>query len=87
MRVSTLILSKGITFSYAWLAVVVMQGRYAGLTLSNHIHMEKIDQKMIFNDSDETEIKSSFLQIFLIILEYIWWSLHSSFLFMDMGKR
>ena len=28
-----------------------------------------------------------FLQIFLIILKYIWWSLQPSFLFMGMGKR
>ena len=29
----------------------------------------------------------SFLQIFLNIFEYIWWSLHSRFLFMGMGNR
>ena len=28
-----------------------------------------------------------YFNIFLNILEYIWWSLHSSFLFMGMGKR
>ena len=35
MCVSALILSKGITFSYAGLAGIVMRGRYAGLTLPN----------------------------------------------------
>ena len=41
-----------------------------------------------FYDS-ETDIKlpTSFLQIFLNILEYIWWSLHSSILFISMSKR
>ena len=29
----------------------------------------------------------SFLQIFLNILEYVWWSLRSSILFMGMGKK
>ena len=29
--------------------------------------------------------QTSFLQIFLNILEYIWWSLHSRFLLMDMS--
>ena len=35
MCVSSLILSKGITFCYAGLAGVVMRGRYMGLTLPN----------------------------------------------------
>ena len=33
----------------------------------------------------ETDIKLDFL--FVKILGYIWWSLHSSILFMGMGKR
>ena len=51
------------------------------------LHIESIDQKINFYDPDETEIRLPFLQIFLNILECIWWSLHSSFLFMVMGKR
>ena len=35
MRVSALILSKGITFPYAGVAWIVMRGRYAELTLPN----------------------------------------------------
>ena len=50
------------------------------------IYIENVDQKMNFlYDSDETEIRLPFLHIFLNILEYIWWSLHLSFLFIDMG--
>ena len=52
---------------------------------SNHI-LENIDQKINFYDPDETEIRFP-LQIFLNIFECIWWSLHSSFLFMVIGKR
>ena len=43
-------------------------------------------KRWIFYGSDETEI-TLFLQIFLNILEYVWWYLHSSFLFMGMGER
>ena len=45
------------------------------------IYIENGDQKMNFScDSDEIEIKLSF-----DILEYIWWFLHSSLLFVSMG--
>ena len=40
MCVSALILSKGITFSYVGPAGVVMQGRYAGLTLPNQKNLK-----------------------------------------------
>ena len=50
------------------------------------MHIENVDQKMNFLWLWWNWDLNSFLQIFLNILEYIWWSWRSSFLIMGMGK-
>ena len=54
--------------------------------LRNHIHIENIDQKINFYDSDETEIRLPFYRSFSTFQNVFGagWSLHSSFLFMLM---
>ena len=67
MCVSALILSKGIHFSNAGLAEVVMRGRYSGITLPN-------PRSRLFLIKQNNTILRAF-QIFLcviLILEWFW---------------
>ena len=46
-------------------------------------YIQNYDQKINFDDSDDIEIKVSYYGSFKFILKYIWWLLHSNFLFMN----